>query len=88
MVGALQVHHLEPDWLTAEVIFVSEEDIYLDLADWRAGKARYNAMEDSPAGLELLLLDAQLLQGVTVEDVDAATTVYQNSGEATGSPLR
>src|SRR3989337_3798875 len=45
-------------------------------------------MEDSLAGLELFLFGAQLLHGVTVEDVDAATAVYQNSGETSSSPLR
>jgi hypothetical protein len=44
-------------------------------------------MEDSPTGLELFLFDAQLLHGVAVEDVDAATAVYQNSGETSSSPL-
>ena len=34
LVWALKVHHLKPDLLSAEVIFVSKEDIYLDLADW------------------------------------------------------
>jgi hypothetical protein len=88
VVGALKVNQLKPDWLSVKVILVSEEDVYLDLADWRAGKARYNAMEDSPAGLELFLFDAQLLHGVAVEDIDAAAAIYQNSGETSSSPLR
>ena len=33
VVRALQVHHLELDRLSAEMIFVSEEDVYQDLAD-------------------------------------------------------
>ena len=66
MVRALKVHHLKPDWLSAEVIFVSEEDIYLGLADWSAGKARNYAMEYSPAGLKMSLLDSQLLHGIFV----------------------
>ena len=40
------------------MIFVSEEDIYLDLADWGARKARYNAVENSSAALKLFLLDS------------------------------
>jgi hypothetical protein len=58
VIGALKVHHLKLDWLSAEVIFVSEEDVYLDLADWRAGKARDYAMEYSPTGLKLPLFDS------------------------------
>ena len=34
MIGALKVHHFKPYWLSTKVIFVSEEDVYLDLADW------------------------------------------------------
>ena len=34
MIWALKVHHLKPNWLSAEMILVSEEDIYQDLADW------------------------------------------------------
>ena len=44
-------------------------------------------MEDSPAGLELLCLDAQPLHGLVVHDVDAAAVIYQNSGEVAGPPL-
>ena len=44
-------------------------------------------MEDSPAGLELLCLDAQPLYGLVVEDVDVASAIYQNSGKASSSPL-
>ena len=45
-------------------------------------------MENSPAGLKMSLFDSQLLHGIFVQDVDAAATIYQNSGEASGSPLR
>ena len=34
MIGALKVHHLKPDWLSAEMILVPKQDIYLSLADW------------------------------------------------------
>ena len=34
MIGALKVHYLKLDWLSVEMIFVPEEDIYLSLADW------------------------------------------------------
>jgi len=33
MVGALKVHHFKPNWRSAKVILVSEEDINLGLAD-------------------------------------------------------
>ncbi len=33
MIRALKVHHLKPDWLSAEVIFFSEENVNLGLAD-------------------------------------------------------
>ena len=58
MVWAFKVHHFKPDWLLAKMIFVSEEDVYLYLADWGAGKATYNAVENSSAGLKLFLLDS------------------------------
>ena len=45
-------------------------------------------MENGPAGLEVSLLDSQLLHGIFVQDVDAAAAIYQNSGEASSSPLR
>ena len=34
MVGALEVHHFKPNWLSAEMILVSKEDVNLGLADW------------------------------------------------------
>ena len=58
LVWAFKVHHLKPGWLSAKMIFVSEEDVYLDLADWGAGKARHNAVENSSAALKLFLLDS------------------------------
>ena len=36
MLGALQIHYLKPDRFSAKMIFVSEENIHFDLADWRA----------------------------------------------------
>ena len=42
-------------------------------------------MEYSPTRDELLLLDSQLLHCVTVQDIDVAAAIYQDSGE-TGSP--
>ena len=87
MIGALQVHHLEPYCFPAEVIFVSEENIHFDLADWRARQAGYDTMEHSPAWHELLRLDVQLLHGVTVQYVDAAPTVNQYTGETGSSPF-
>ena len=69
------------------MILVPEEDIYLDLADWGAGQAGYDAMEHSPTGHELLCLDAQLLHGVTVQYVDAAPAIYQHVGETGSSPF-
>ena len=44
-------------------------------------------MEYSPTGLKLLLLDSQLLHCVTVQDVDAAAAIYQDSGETSCSSL-
>ena len=87
MVRALRVDHFEPNGIAAEEIFVSEEDVYLDLTDWKAGKAEYNAVEDSPTRLELFLFDLNFLHGVAVEDVDAATAVYQDPGKTAGPPL-
>ena len=70
------------------MIFVSEEDIDQDLADWRAGKARDYAVEHRPAGLQLPLPDSQLLHGVFVQDVDAAAAVYQDSEKMSSSLVR
>ena len=44
-------------------------------------------MEYSPTGVKLLLLDSQLLHRVSVQDVDAAAAIYQDSGEAGSPPL-
>ena len=44
-------------------------------------------MENSPARLKMSLLDSQLLHGIYVQDVDAAAAIYQNSGEASSSPI-
>ena len=79
LVGALQVHHFKPDRLPAEMLLVPQKYINLDLANGGAGQAGYDAMEHSPSRHELLRLDIQLLQGVTVQDVDAAPTVYQHA---------
>ena len=87
MIWALKVHHLKPDWLSAEMSFVPEEDIYLSLADWRSGKARNYDMENSPAGLKMSLLDPQLLHGIFVQNVDATAAIYQNSGKLSSSPI-
>src|SRR3954466_15603075 len=81
MVTALKVHHFKPDGLPAEMILVPKEDINLDLANGGAGQAGYDAVEHSPGGRELLRLDVELLQGVKVQDVDAAPAVYQHAGE-------
>ena len=45
-------------------------------------------MEDSPTGQEMLGFDLQLFHDITIHDVDAAAAIYQDSGEASSSPLR
>ena len=44
-------------------------------------------MEYSTTGVALLLLDSQLLRCVAVHDIDAAATIYQDSGETSCRPL-
>src|SRR3954468_17371802 len=87
MVRTLEVHHFKPDRLSAEVILISEKDIYQNLADWGAGKTRDDPMEYSPAVLELSLLDSQLLHCILVQDVDTAAAIYQNSRKASCPPI-
>ena len=45
-------------------------------------------MEYGPTGLKLSLFDSQLLHSISVQDVDAAAAIYQNSAEAASLPLR
>ena len=72
----------------AEMLLVPKKYINLDLANGGAGQAGYDAMEHSPSRHELLHLDIQLLQGVTVQDVDVAPAVYQHAGETGGASVR
>ena len=88
VVRALQIYYLEPDCFSVKVIFVSEENIHLDLADRATGQAGYDAMEHGPAWHELLCLDVQLLHGIAVQYVDTASAINQNAGESGSSPLR
>src|SRR3954470_16321086 len=44
-------------------------------------------MENSPAALELSSSDSQLLHRILVQDVDTAASIYQNSREASCSPI-
>ena len=71
----------------AEVVPVAKEDINLDLADWRAGKAGNYAVEDGPTWLKLLGLDAQPLHGLAVQDVDVVASIYQDPSEVASPPL-
>src|SRR3954470_23754136 len=87
MVWAFEVHHFKPDWLSAEVFLISEKDVYQNLADWGAGKARDNPMEYGPAALAVSLLDSLLLHGILIEDVDTPTSIYQNSREVSRPPI-
>ena len=88
MIGALQIHYLEPYCFSAKMIFVSEENIHFDLADWGAGQARDDTMDDGAARHELLRFDVQLFHGIAVQYVDTASAVYQDAGKSGSSPLR
>src|SRR3954468_19280017 len=45
MVWASEVHHFKPDWFSAEMFLIPEEDVYQNIADWGVGKARDDPME-------------------------------------------
>ena len=70
------------------MIFVSEENIHFNLADWGARQAGDDTMEHGSAWHDLLRLDVQLLHCITVQYIDTASAIYQDAGESGSSPLR
>ena len=72
----------------SEVATVAEQDVQPDPSNGRTGEAGYDAVEDGPGWLQVLGLKAELGHRVTVEDVDVAAAVYQDSGEASSSLVR
>ena len=70
------------------MIFVSEENIHFNLADWGARQAGDGTMEHGSAWHKLLRLDVQLLHGIAVQYIDTASAIYQDAGESGSSPLR
>jgi hypothetical protein len=45
VVGAIEVHHLEPDWLTVIIVLFSEQHFQLDSPHWCAGVSRHDSIE-------------------------------------------
>ena len=81
VVRAAEVDHLEPDRLAAIVALGTEDHVQPDLADWGMRLTRHDAVEDGVAGKHLHLTDPQLVQGILVQDVDAAATVDETVAE-------
>jgi hypothetical protein len=78
VVGALDVNHLELNWLEAEILGGAKEDIQPDLPNGGAGMARHDAVEGGVGLLELGLRDAQLDHSVVVEEVDTAASINED----------
>jgi hypothetical protein len=66
----------------------TEDDVQPDLAHHTAAGSRYDAVEGGLAKMEMGLFDAHLLHCVTVQDVDAAAAVYEDSSQVDRVLLR
>jgi hypothetical protein len=82
VVGTAEVHHHKPNGLAAEILPRPKHDVKSDLPNGGARQNRHNVVEGFPAGLQRGLRDPRLLNGVTIEDVDAAIAIDEDSREA------
>src|SRR4051812_25134740 len=78
---AAQIVHLEPDWLSEEILLRPEHYLQPNTAQRSARKARHDTMKDGPAGFQFTLTDAELDQRVSVQNVDGTASINESPGE-------
>ena len=81
MVGPRKAHHLEGKDLRAEVGSVTKHDGQVDLPERVCLRSQDHPMEGRARQVELRLGDAHGIEGVDVENVEAATSVHQHLRE-------
>src|SRR6185312_1740490 len=82
MIGSSKPHHLESEYLLAEVGCCAEAHRQIDLDEGLDSLPQRNAMEWRLAGAKLVQPDPHELQGRGVHDVEAAASVHEHLGEA------
>jgi hypothetical protein len=87
MVGAVEVYHLEPDWLATMIVLPAEQHFQFDPPHRRARVSRHDPMEGSLGWLQLDLWDPELLHRSVIEQVDAAASIDEHARESTGVRL-
>src|SRR4051812_4273727 len=75
MIGTAEVGDLKPNRLSSEIFLCAEYDIQPNATHRGARQTRDNPMESRPTALQILLGEPQLDQGVSVQDVDCASSI-------------
>jgi hypothetical protein len=78
----VEPNHLESEGLLSEARGGAEADGQVDLPDGLFSFTRHNSMEAPNARLELRPLDSQEVEGLGVDNVEAAATVHEHFSEA------
>src|SRR6185312_10270031 len=78
VIGSPKPHHLEGEYLLAEVGCRAEADRQIDLAEGLDSLPRRNTMEWRLAGAKLVQSNPHELQGVGVHDVEAAVSIHEH----------
>src|SRR4051812_71680 len=81
MIGTAEVGDLKPNRLSSEIFLRAEYDIQPNATHRGARQTRDNPMESRPTALQILLWEPQLDQGISVQDVNCASSIDQHSGE-------
>ena len=82
MVGPWKVHHFEGEDLQAEVGSVTEHDGRVDLPERVCLRPWDHTVEGRAHWAELRPGDAYGIEGVDIENIEAAASVHQHLGEA------
>ena len=85
MVDAGEVDDLEGERLLAEVVGLAEGDIEPDAPEGHGFLPRHNLVERRLAGAHVALRDAHLVEGASIEYVEAVAPIHQHLGEACGA---
>ena len=82
MVRPREVHHLEGKYLRADIGSVAKHDGQVDLLERARLRPWDHVVEGRAHWAELRLGDVHGIEGVNVEDVEAAASVHQHLGGA------
>ena len=82
MEGSAEPHYVEGEGLSPIVGLIPKGNGQIDLSEWCGLLSRDDTVERRSDWAEVRLVDAHYVERLRVHDVEAATSILQNFGEA------